>query len=69
MPRESTEAVMQPTIMQSMMKKALMGETPPRKMPPKSKGMEKRPSMERLVTVGEMTAIRARRKKGIRAFR
>ena len=69
MPRERTEAETQPTVIWSMMKKALMGDTPPRKMPPKSKGIEKSPSTERLATVGETTAIRARRRKGIRALR
>ena len=68
-PKTRTEAETQPETMKSIRTKALMGVRPPSNMPTSSKGMEVRAKTERFDIVGWITASKALRIKGWRAFR
>lgn len=67
--REITEEARQPMVSISVTTKALIGRTPPSRIPQSNRGIVKSPITVRLATVGAKTACRALRTKGRRACR
>ena len=68
MPNDNTDEAIHPTIVNNMMAKAFMGESPPNSIPQNNKGSPANASVERLAMDGDSTAKRLVRINGINAF-